>query len=195
MSKLKLFLSFLFCMVVLNACVTINVYFPAAAAEKAADQIIDQVWGEETGKTPEEEPSAEPSAQSSSLLDLLIPAAHASADIDISSPEIRRLNASMAERYKKLETYYDNGAIGLTNDGFVDVRDAQKIGLRDRSMVNREVSTENRDRRDLYREIARANGRPDWENSIRETFAKRWIERAKSGWWYQDSRGQWVQKR
>ena len=26
------------------ACVTINIYFPAAAAEKAADLIIDEVW-------------------------------------------------------------------------------------------------------------------------------------------------------
>jgi starvation-inducible outer membrane lipoprotein len=29
---------------VLSACVTINIYFPAAAAEKAADKIIDEVW-------------------------------------------------------------------------------------------------------------------------------------------------------
>ena len=28
----------------LPACVTINIYFPAAAAEKAADKIIDEVW-------------------------------------------------------------------------------------------------------------------------------------------------------
>jgi len=25
-------------------CVTINIYFPAAATEKAADKIIDEVW-------------------------------------------------------------------------------------------------------------------------------------------------------
>lgn len=25
-------------------CVTINIYFPAAAAEKAADKIIDEIW-------------------------------------------------------------------------------------------------------------------------------------------------------
>ena len=31
--------------VALAACVTINVYFPAAAAEKAADRIIDDIWG------------------------------------------------------------------------------------------------------------------------------------------------------
>ncbi|MDA0189850.1 MAG: hypothetical protein OSW77_05870 [Proteobacteria bacterium] len=28
----------------LAGCVTINIYFPAAAAEKAAEKIIDEVW-------------------------------------------------------------------------------------------------------------------------------------------------------
>jgi predicted aminopeptidase len=28
----------------LAGCVTINIYFPAAAAEKAADRIIEEVW-------------------------------------------------------------------------------------------------------------------------------------------------------
>ncbi len=28
----------------LTACVTINIYFPAAAAEKAADKLIDEIW-------------------------------------------------------------------------------------------------------------------------------------------------------
>jgi len=27
-----------------GGCITINIYFPAAAAEKAADKIIDEVW-------------------------------------------------------------------------------------------------------------------------------------------------------
>lgn len=36
----------------LSACVTINIYFPAAAAEKAADKIIDEVWQlQQSGKT------------------------------------------------------------------------------------------------------------------------------------------------
>jgi len=29
---------------ILAGCVTINIYFPASAAEKAADTIIDEVW-------------------------------------------------------------------------------------------------------------------------------------------------------
>ncbi|CAG4883413.1 exported protein of unknown function [Georgfuchsia toluolica] len=28
----------------LAGCVTINIYFPASAAEKAADKIIDEIW-------------------------------------------------------------------------------------------------------------------------------------------------------
>ncbi|GHT89746.1 hypothetical protein AGMMS49545_00870 [Betaproteobacteria bacterium] len=29
----------------LSACVTINIYFPAAAAEKVADKMLDDIWG------------------------------------------------------------------------------------------------------------------------------------------------------
>jgi hypothetical protein len=32
------------CALLPQGCVTINIYFPAAAAEKAADKIIDEVW-------------------------------------------------------------------------------------------------------------------------------------------------------
>jgi uncharacterized protein YdbL (DUF1318 family) len=46
----------------------------------------------------------------------------------------------------------------------------------------------------LAREIAIANGRPEWENDIRATFAQRWIERARPGWYYQNANGNWVQK-
>lgn len=47
----------------LGACVTINIYFPAAAAEKAADKIIDEVWQLQNGKNGLKKP--EPSSGSS----------------------------------------------------------------------------------------------------------------------------------
>ena len=43
--------------VLVVACVTINVYFPAAAAEKAADRIIEEVWGEDSVPAEETEPA------------------------------------------------------------------------------------------------------------------------------------------
>ena len=41
----------------LAACVTINIYFPAAAAQEVADEIINEVWQikeDEAAKSPEE---------------------------------------------------------------------------------------------------------------------------------------------
>ena len=38
----------------LAACVTINIYFPAAAADKAADKIIDDVWQLKNGEKPKD---------------------------------------------------------------------------------------------------------------------------------------------
>lgn len=43
---------------VLSACVTINIYFPAAAAEKAADKIIEEVWQTPQGKPAATQPAA-----------------------------------------------------------------------------------------------------------------------------------------
>ena len=51
----------------LSACVTINIYFPAAAAEKAADKIIEEVWQLKDAETkpaktaPDAVPEAKPS--------------------------------------------------------------------------------------------------------------------------------------
>lgn len=42
-----------------SACVTINIYFPAAAAEKAADRIIEEVWQLREGATAPAQPAAE----------------------------------------------------------------------------------------------------------------------------------------
>lgn len=38
-------------------CVTINIYFPAAAAEKAADKIIDEVWQLKPDAKPDAKPA------------------------------------------------------------------------------------------------------------------------------------------
>ena len=184
---------------VLGACVTINVYFPAAAAEQAADRIIDEVWGEETrrgSKPPPDQGSLEHGLRRmlAAALDLAIPAAHAQkANLDISTPAISRLQSSMSERHRQLEPFYDSGAVGLTDEGLIALRDAKAVPLKERPTVNKLVAAENRDRNALYQAIAEANGHPEWEPDIRATFARRWIERARKGWWY-ESRGGWQQR-
>ncbi len=197
----------------LVACVTVNVYFPAAAAEKAADRFIRDVYGEQPGKitrpAPEQTPqSGQPEVQTPPqsslqpslpllgwLLDSLVPEASAAAlDISISSPGINRLKAAMRSRNRALAPFYNSGAVGMTANGLLTLRNPRAVGLKDRNRVKQLIADENRDRNALYAEVARANGHPEWEPEIRATFASRWVGNAPRGWWYQDGRGNWKQK-
>ena len=131
------------------------------------------------------------------VLERLVPAAHAqqSADIDISSPEIRAITASMQARFAQLEKFFSSGAVGLTANGLIEIRDPNAAALAERALVKGLVAEDNRDRNALYAAIARANGHPEWESDIRGTFARRWVERgAQPGWYYQDGSGNWRQK-
>lgn len=192
--------------VMLAACVTVNVYFPAAAAQSAADQAIDTIM-----QGPKESPpqgQSQPKPQSSTLapahsvlvaalgtaLNALVPAAQAqSANLEINTPEVRAIIGSLANRNGQLQPYFASGAIGLTADGHVGLRDANAVPLPERAKVTSLVADENRDRDALYAEIAKANGHPEWKSDIQNTFAKRWIAKANTGTWYQDG-GAWKQK-
>ena len=227
------------------ACVTINVYFPAAAAEKAADQIIDTVTsggstrgsgaGNSSGASngsgtsaptapaPATAPASTPPRSqwtpknrddlnrddprrddtpvllvaAGRVLEMLVPAAHAQAqaNLDISSPEIRAVTASMQSRFSELEKFFAGGSLGLTAEGLIELRDQASVPLAERALVKRLVAEDNKDRNTLYAEIAKANGHPEWEADIRKIFARRWVERgAQTGWYYQDTGGAWKQK-
>jgi uncharacterized protein YdbL (DUF1318 family) len=197
-----------FAVVLLSACVTINVYFPAAEAKEAAREFVEKVIGDEAVPArPAPEP-ARPGGGSASLMpqrdvgfDWLalvgIGSAYAQerADINIKTPAIQAIQSRMADRFRtQLQAGFDAGALGLTRDGMVEVRDASKLALKDRVATAQAVADDNRDRRAVYKEIAVANGHPEWEDQIRSTFAQQWIASARSGWWYQDAGGSWKQK-
>jgi uncharacterized protein len=192
------------CCLALSACVTINVYFPAAAAEKAADKIIEDIVG---GAAPQEPTKSEDDkrgavhdgsvqgvllAAAASALDFIVTPARAQANLNIDTPEVRQLTQSMEARHAQLKKYYDSGSVGLTRDGLVQVRDQNLVPLPERNVVRKLIAEENADRSNLYRSIAAANGHAEWEADIRTTFADRWAAKAaQSGWYYQDASGAW----
>ena len=182
---------------IVGACVTINVYFPEAAAEEAADRFIEKVIGPEDVPQPPAE-DAETSAFNFSFnpIDWILPAAHAqNVNIDINTPQIRAIQDRMEQRFQnELRAHFDSGAIGLGNDAMVQIRDLSTVTLSERNQLKAAVTAENNDRRAVYREIAVANNHPEWEDEIRKTFAERWIAKARSGWYYQNAGGSWVQK-
>ncbi len=186
---------------VLSACVTINVYFPAAEAKAAAREFVEKVI-DKAGSTQIKDSSGGGMAMQLKRFDfdpwLLIGIGSAQAqsapDISIKTPAIQAIQSRMEARFNSnLRAGFDAGALGFTEDGLVSVRDAGKLELKDRVAMNAAVADDNRDRKAVYREVAVANGHPEWEAQIRNVFAKQWVESARSGWWYQ-SGGGWKQK-
>ena len=191
--------------VLLIGCVTINVYFPAAAAEKAADRILEDIYGKPGATQPApEQPKPTPDTQGrfehgttvllARALDFVIPVAYAEADLDISSPAVQSLKGSLAARQGQLATHFSSGAVGLTNDGLIAIRDPGLVPLAERNNVKKLVAEQNAEYSQLYKEIASANGHPEWAVDIQKTFAQRSVGKAQSGWYYQDSSGNWTQK-
>jgi len=181
--------------IALTACVTINVYFPAAEAKEAAKEFVEKVIGDEM-------PQAQPAPGGGMarfdfdplMLIGIAPAYAQAPDITLKTPAIQAIQARMESRFDStLRAHFDSGALGFTGDGLVAVREASKISLGDRVGVNQAVAEQNRDAKAVYREVAVANGHAEWEAQIRDVFARQWVESARSGWWYQ-SGGGWKQK-
>ena len=188
---------------VLVACVTVNVYFPAPAVDAAAEKVVREVWGDMApagASPPGEGRTGAPHSRMTmgrvvtALLDWVSTPAHAGADINVSTAAIRQLlNSLHARATDSLKEHLYSGAIGVNASGDLEVRSEQGLSVRDRARVRGLVQADNSDRAALYREIARANGHPEWADEIRSRFAAKWIAEARPGWWVQQGGG-WRQK-
>jgi hypothetical protein len=199
MKRLKRLSTLLIAVALVSACVTINIYFPASQAEEAAEKIVDDILGKPLPKEGDKGAARATEtlflAAAGTLLDLAVPRAEAAQpDFNADTPEIRRIQAQMKDRHQDLAPFYGAGAIGFDRDARVAIRDQQAVSLKDRNRLKQLVDAENRDRGALYAAIARANGHPEWEPQVRETFAGTWVKKASKGWWYQDASGRWRQK-
>ena len=183
-----------FCLILVASCVTVNIYFPAAEVQKAADKIVDDVRQEDKAPT---KPTSHLYQQFQGLraLGLGVNAAYAQVNVDVSTPAIRALKASMQNRFPQLKPFYDRGAVGENNNGFVEVRGAGGLNLQEQAKVNQLVDQENKDRTALYREIMTANKfGPESLPQIQKIFANSWRGNSQPGWLIQNDQGQWVKK-
>jgi len=181
----------------ISACVTVNIYFPAAAVERAADQIVKETWGGPA------EPAKMPAPQSFNWFSplrlaalTLVSEAHAQeADINVSNPAIRALKDSIKARSAAIMPFMDRGNVGIAQDGLLAIRSTDGIDLKQRAEAKQLVDAENRDRENLYAEIAKANGiQKESIPKIKSIFAKSWLDQARPGWWIQDGQGNWKKK-
>lgn len=229
---------YLFIALFLSACVTINVYFPAAAAQEAARVIVDDVLQKNNKGTdnpsgtsqPErksgaDQGAAKPQSRRTSLfsstqaltqahradnlivrvqanpfqqgliamLNFVIPGAQAQANININTPKISAIRGDLKQQHQQLQAFFNRGNIGYDQQGLVKIRTTSGLSLKQKAALKNRLSHLNQTLRNLYREIARANGNPQWQADIQKTFAKTWVSQMQSGWYYYQN-GRWIKK-
>jgi uncharacterized protein YdbL (DUF1318 family) len=165
----SLFVVFLF------ACVTINIYFPAEKVETVAGEIVQDIRGPQEGQQNQTPEKQKDSLLRKTLLAWCAADAWAQDVTEVSNPTIRALKARMKKRFAQMKPYYQKGALKEGANGYVSVGDTGGLDLKQKRDVQALVTAENKDRKTLYAEVAKAlEIDPSQTKKIAKIFAKEW---------------------
>lgn len=170
-----------FIAMLLVACVTINIYFPAEKVETVAEDIVEDIRGNENTPSPDSSKNKkEPLSYLHSLLNLFSPkAAFAQEITEVSNAAIRSLKENMRLRYSKMKSFYIQKVFAESDSGYVVEGDMNKLDLKTRRLAKKLMEAENADRKALYKEVATAlKIDPGQLNQVEEIFAKQWQKSA-----------------
>ncbi len=159
----------------LFACVTINIYFPAEKVESVAGKIVDDIRGQKPPATKKPSPDKDSHLLKKTLLAFACSTAYADEALTVSNPTIRALKQQMKNRYARMKSFYVKGFLEEGNDGYVTIKKIGGLGLKETRDLKSLVSAENADRKQLYLEIARAlKIDPSQVDRIGNIFGKEW---------------------
>lgn len=166
---------FLFAILFILACVTINIYFPAEKVESVAGEIVEDIRGSNPSKNDASENEEKSSLQRNNYMALLVKVAWAEDITTVSNPTIRALKQQMKDRFTLLKPYFQKGMLKEGADGYVAAGDTGSLSLKERRDLNALVAAENNDRKILYQEVAAAlNIDPSQTDKVAAIFAKEW---------------------
>lgn len=181
------------------ACVTVNIYFPAAKVEKAAEDIVEDVYGTDSGQ----QKNNDDQSALETFLALVTP--HQALAQSVSKTEIESINKSnsairglkktITANHRKLMPYYNAGNVGITNDGYLKIISKDGLDIKQTAALRRLVSQDNDIRDQLYIEVASSMNIPGSElGKVKAIFAQEWQDGAPSGWFIQSQNGKWSKK-
>ena len=157
------------------SCVTINIYFPAEKVESVAGEIVEDIRGPNSEKNKESKNKEKSSLHPINFGIVFLNAAWAAEVTSVSNPTIRSLKQRMKERFSLLKPYFTKGMLTEGSNGYVSMGDSGKLTLKERRNLKNLIDAENKDRKTLYREVAKAlKIDPGQTDKIAAIFAKEW---------------------
>ncbi|RUM87445.1 MAG: DUF1318 domain-containing protein [Thermodesulfatator sp.] len=175
----------------ITACVTVNIYFPAAEVRQAAEDIATDIRGQQPDQNSNEK-SMDSSPTSWLQLGSL---AYAGRELTVSNATIRQLKDRMKKRYPALMPYLKKGNVGEGANGLLVIKSQAGLGLKQKADLKRLVNAENSDRMALYKAVAQSLNIPGSQISrVQKIFAQEWQKTAPRGTFVERSPGNWVRK-
>jgi hypothetical protein len=163
-----------FVMIMLFACVTINIYFPAEKVGSAAQDIVNDIRGKNSSQKKSQSETQEKFSLEIRFA-LSADSAWAGDVTTVSNPTIRALKEKMKSRFQALKPYYEKGALKEGGNGYLSVANTAGLNLKEKRDLNGLVDAENRDRKTLYSAVAKAlKIDPSQIDRIARIFAKEW---------------------
>ncbi len=181
------------CLFILTACVTINIYFPAAEVQKTAQEIVRDVRGEDAADL--DKPETKEAAPGPVSLRLFGSQAWAAGELDVSNATIRTLKSRIKSNYPLLRKWLIQGVLGENYKGFVVMKNEGGLNLKARVEAKRTMEEENSNRKALYAAVAKALDIPSSEiPRIGKIFAQHWQKAVPKGTWIEKAPGKWIKR-
>ena len=166
---------FIIAILLIGACVTINIYFPAEKVESVAGEIVEDIRGPQPEKPAAPGQKQQGYRKDRSLFAFLVSTAWAEEVTTVSNPAIRELKNRMKNRYLQLKPWFASGVLKEGGDGYVVIAQTDSLSVRDKGTIRNLVGAENNDRKSLYLEVAKAlNIDANQVDRVAGIFAKEW---------------------
>lgn len=202
------------------AIITVNVYFPEKAVKDAYKSVDGMMLkgGGDTTPSPENQPpegtDKTPEIKPQSRIMRMLPelsfiatahAAENTADelaVELAGmPEVTKAYEVMSRNLARVRELLTSGAVGLSSQGLISVRDKAKVTPQDETMLK----TENESRKTIITGMAKAilklnkqtEAKADMNQLLGKsaaTYAEAKRDEALPGWWLQLPNGRWIQK-
>jgi hypothetical protein len=220
MNRFKVLLAGVCGLLVSCAIITVNVYFPEKAVKDAYKSVDDMMLkgGGAAPAPPEKQPvdgtEKAPEAKPLSKIFRMLPTiafvatAHAAENpaddlaVELASmPEVTKAYEVMSGNLSRVRALLTSGAVGVSSQGLIAVRDKARVTPQDEAMLK----TENASRKAVITGMAKAilklnkqtEDKADMNQLLGKaaaTYAETKRDEARPGWWLQLPNGKWVQK-